>query len=80
VLQHIFFLHSHLHKCDSKTKDRISAPTAWSACSPKLNSFNSYLWEHLKSPVYATIVNDIQDLQQQIQNGFQMTQTPGMFQ
>jgi hypothetical protein len=28
VLQHIFFLHSHLHKCVSKTKDKISAPTA----------------------------------------------------
>jgi hypothetical protein len=27
------------------------------------------------STVYATIVNDVQDLQQQIQNGFQMTQT-----
>jgi hypothetical protein len=81
VLQHIFFLHSCLHKRVSKTKDRISAPTAWSACSPNLISLNSYLWGQPKSTVYATILNDIQDLQQQIRNGFQMTQTtPGIFQ
>ena len=31
---------------------------------------NFYLWGHLNSTVYATDVDDVQDLQQQIQNGF----------
>ena len=62
VLHHIFFFHLCIHKCVSRIKDRVSAPTAWSVCSPNLNSLNSYLWGYLKSTVYATTVNDVQDL------------------
>jgi hypothetical protein len=55
-----------------------------SACpapSPGLNHLNSDLWGYLKSAVYASEVGDVQDLQQQTHNGFQMIRmTPGIFQ
>jgi hypothetical protein len=56
-------------------------PTAWTAPSPDLNPIDFYTWGHLQSTVCATEVSDIQDLQQQIQNGFEMIRmTPGTFQ
>jgi hypothetical protein len=42
-------------------------PKAWPAPSSDLNPLDFYLWEHLKSTVYATEVCDAQDLQQRIQ-------------
>jgi hypothetical protein len=51
------------------------------APSPDLNLSDSNLWGYLKSTVHATEFGDVQDLQQQTHNGFQMIQmTPGIFQ
>jgi hypothetical protein len=48
---------------------------------PDLNLFDSNLWGHLKTSVYATEVGDLQDLQQHTNNGFNLIQmTPGIFQ
>jgi hypothetical protein len=33
-------------------------PTAWPLRSPDLNPLDSYLWEHLKPPVYAALVEN----------------------
>jgi hypothetical protein len=33
-------------------------PIAWPPCSPDFNPLNFYLWEHLKSLVYATPVDE----------------------
>jgi len=43
------------------------------ACSlPWFKFLALHLWGHPKSTVYATEVSDVQDLQQGIQNGFDM--------
>jgi hypothetical protein len=54
---------------------------AWPAHSFDLNSVDFYVWIHLKSVVYDAEFSDIQVLQQQIQNGLEVTHvTPEIFQ
>jgi hypothetical protein len=56
-------------------------PSVWPTDSLALYALDYYLWEYLKSSVYATEVSDIQDLEQRLQNGFEMIlTTPGIFQ
>jgi hypothetical protein len=53
---------------------------AWPPRSANLNPLDFFLWGHLKSVIYATAVNDVADLQQQVADGCQVIQnTPGMF-
>jgi hypothetical protein len=54
--------------------------TAWPPHSPDFSPLHFYLWRHLKSTVRATEVSEVQELQQRIQNGFDMIRTtPGIF-
>ena len=64
VLHQIFFLQLGISGRDG--------PTAWPVRYPDLNSSDFYLRGHTKATVYATEVSDVQDLQQRIQNGFEM--------
>jgi hypothetical protein len=50
-------------------------PTASPDRSPHLNSFNFYLRGRLMSAVCDKAVNDVQDLQQRIENGFEVIRT-----
>jgi hypothetical protein len=45
-------------------------PTEWPARVPDVSPLHFNLWGHMKSTVFTTEVNDLQDLQQQIQDGF----------
>lgn len=56
-------------------------PSAWPAHSSAIYPLDFYLWGHLKSTTYATEISDVQDLEQWIQNGFEMIlMTPRIFQ
>jgi hypothetical protein len=56
-------------------------PSAWPAHSTAIYPLDFCLWRHLKSTAYATEIGDVQDLEQWIQNGFEMILTiPGIFQ
>lgn len=53
---------------------------AWPARSPDLNPLDFFLWGHLKSLVYETEVQSIEDLQLRIQNSCRaILNTPGIF-
>ena len=55
----------------------------WPAHSPAIHVYplDFYLWAHLQSTAYATEISDVQNLEQWIQNGFEMIlTTPGIFQ
>jgi hypothetical protein len=57
-----------------------SGPVRWPARSPDLNPLDFFLWGHLKSIVYSTPVQDVQDLKQRIINGFEKIRlSPGIF-
>jgi hypothetical protein len=51
---------------------KYGGPTKWPDCSSALNPSDFYLRGHLKPTLHATEVSNIQDLQQQIQNRFQV--------
>ena len=54
-------------------------PVAWPARSPDLNPLDFHLWEHLKSIVYATSIENAEILRNRIEQGFQqIRETPGM--
>ena len=54
-------------------------PIAWPARSPDLNPLDFHLWEHLKSIVYATLIEHAEILRNRIQQGFrQIRETSGM--
>jgi hypothetical protein len=44
------------------------APVAWSARSSDVKLLYFYLWDHLKSTMYATAVNDVAELQQRVED------------
>lgn len=46
-------------------------PVAWPARSPDLNPMDFCIWGYLKTLVYSHKINSIEELQQQIENGFQ---------
>lgn len=57
-----------------------AGPIAWPARSPDLNPLDFFVWGHLKSMVYSTPVQDIEDLRQRVENGCQIIRnTPGIF-
>jgi hypothetical protein len=47
-------------------------PVPWLSRSPDLTPLDFYLWEHLKTVVYATTVNDAEDLCECVQNACQV--------
>ena len=48
---------------------------------PDLNSLHFYLWRRLRSIVYVTEVNNVQNVQQLVQNESEIIcTTPGIFQ
>ncbi|KYN45415.1 hypothetical protein ALC56_00109, partial [Trachymyrmex septentrionalis] len=48
--------------------------------SPDFNPLDFYFWGHLKSIVYSTLVNNVDDLREKIRNGFEIIQRiPGIF-
>lgn len=54
-------------------------PQPWPPRSPDLNSLDFFLWGHLKSIVYSTPINTIDDLRNRIIGGFEtIRNTPGM--
>lgn len=56
-------------------------PVPWPARSPDLNPIDFFLWGHLKSIVYASPVQSVEELRDRIVNGFNtIRQTPGIFQ
>lgn len=55
-------------------------PVPWPARSPDLNPLDFFLWGHLKSLVYSTPVDNIEELRARILNGIAtIQQTPGIF-
>lgn len=57
-----------------------AGPIKWPARSSDLNSFDFYLWGHLKTIVCITLTLDIETLCQRNQEGCQLIrQTPGIF-
>ncbi|KAJ8882509.1 hypothetical protein PR048_014320 [Dryococelus australis] len=46
-------------------------PVTWLSRSPGLNSLDLWLWGHLKSLMYATLMNDVQALQERVINACQ---------
>jgi hypothetical protein len=71
---HIFFLQleNSWTRCFLNNGLGQGRPTAWPAPSD-LNPLDFYLWGQLKTTVYATEVSDVQDWQQCLQNGCEMT-------
>ncbi|EZA62845.1 hypothetical protein X777_01160 [Ooceraea biroi] len=56
-------------------------PTAWPARSPDLNPLDFYLWNHLKTIVYARPIENAEDLLQRVEQASQtIRQTAGIFQ
>ena len=54
-------------------------PIAWPARSLDLNPLDFHSWEHLKSFVYATSIENAEILRNRIEQGFrQIRETPGM--
>jgi hypothetical protein len=51
---------------------RYGGPTVCSVPTLDLYLLDFYVWEHLKTTVYATEVSDFQDFKQLTQNGFDM--------
>ena len=52
---------------------------AWPVRSPDLNPLDFHSWEHLKSIVYATSIENAEILRNRIEQGFrQIRETPGM--
>ena len=43
--------------------------------SPDFNNLDVYVWGYLKSMVYSADFSDLQDVQQQIENGFAIDDT-----
>ena len=55
-------------------------PHLWPARSPDLNPLDFFLWGHLKSLVYTTGVENVEDLKNQIMQGCDIIRnTPGIF-
>lgn len=55
-------------------------PVPWPARSPDLNPLDFYLWGHLKTLVYNSPIDTIEELELRISNGIEMIkQTPGIF-
>lgn len=55
-------------------------PVPWPARSPDLNPLDFFLWGHLKSIVYSSPVESVEDLRVRISNGIErIRQTPGIF-
>jgi len=55
-------------------------PVAWPPRSPDLTSLDFFLWGHVKSLVYATPVETVEDLTARIFNACEVVQhTPGIF-
>lgn len=55
-------------------------PQSWPARSPDLNSLDFFLWGHLKSLVYSTPVNTVEELRNRIIGAFDTVRnTPGVF-
>lgn len=55
-------------------------PQPWPPRSPDLNSLDFFLWGHLKSLVYTTPVNTVDDLRNRIIDAFEtIRNTPGVF-
>lgn len=55
-------------------------PQPWPPRSPDLNSLDFFMWGHLKSLVYTTPLNNVDDLRNRIINGFEtIRNTPGVF-
>ena len=53
-------------------------PIAWPARSPDFNPLDFHLWEHLKSIVHATSIENAEVLRNRIEQGFrQIRETPG---
>lgn len=55
-------------------------PTSWPPCSPDFNPLDFCLLGHLKTLIYATIVNNVQTLQDRVFNACKHLQQPGVFQ
>lgn len=51
-----------------------NGPLPWAPRSPDINPMDFFFWGHLKALVYATPVNDINDLRQRIINGCEVIQ------
>ncbi|KAJ4433589.1 hypothetical protein ANN_15899 [Periplaneta americana] len=76
--QHIHFLHdgapAHFSRTARRYLDRrfpdrwigSSGPIAWPPRSPDLNPLDFYLWGHLKSLVYSSLVPDLESLRNRI--------------
>lgn len=55
-------------------------PVAWPARSPDLNPLDFFLWGHLKTLVYDSPVDTIEELRARVFNGIQrIRETPGIF-
>lgn len=56
-------------------------PQPWPARSPDLNSLDFFLWGHVKSLVYTTPINTLEELQERIVTAFEtIRNTPGILQ
>ena len=78
----------HDRKAEMKSLDQIypgrwigkGGPVAWPPRSPDLTSLDFFLWGHVKSLVYATPVETVEDLTARIFNACEVVQhTPGIF-
>jgi hypothetical protein len=47
-------------------------PVSWPSRSPDLTPLDFYLWGHLETVIYATLVNDAGDLWERVQNACQV--------
>lgn len=56
-----------------------AGPVPWPARSPDLNPLDFYLWGHVKQIVYSRPIDNINDLRQRIEDGFnEIRNTPGI--
>ena len=64
----------------NKTLFCLRCPTTWPPRSPDLNPLDFYFWGHLKSLVYSTPINNVEDLRQRIIDCCNsIKQKPGIF-
>lgn len=70
----------HLHAVYPNRWIGRGGPQQWLARSPDLNSLDFFLWGHLKSLVYKTPINTVEDLRERIVASCEIIRnTPGIF-
>ncbi|KAL7648419.1 UNVERIFIED_CONTAM: hypothetical protein RMT77_000325 [Armadillidium vulgare] len=70
----------HLNDTFPNQRKGRGGPVPWPSRSPDLNPLDYYLWGHLKTLVYSSPIDAVEDLRLRVISGIEtIKQTPGIF-